>query len=207
MQRSALILAGGKGTRLGEQEKALLACNDRTLLENAIYVLGQVVDEVLVSVRDHKQQEAFSGFTRGIKLLCDQYVGKGPLAGMLAGMRASSANYVFVVACDMPFLQPDVIDLLFREAVGHDAAIPTWKDGRREPLHAVYNREQLIPAMERSILKDDHRVMNAVSQLYDVRFISMDIIQLIDRELVSFVNINTPADLEQITKKGVYYHG
>ncbi len=56
--------------------------------------------------------------------------------------------------------------------------------------------------MERSILKDDHRVMNAVSQLYDVRFISMDIIQLIDRELVSFVNINTPADLEQITKKG-----
>jgi molybdopterin-guanine dinucleotide biosynthesis protein A len=207
MQRSALILAGGKGTRLGEQEKALLACKDRTLLENAIYVLDQVVDEVIVSVRDHKQQEAFSEFVQGIKLLCDQYQSKGPLAGMLEGMKAAAGNYVFVVACDMPFLQPDVIDLLFKEAAGHDAAIPLWKDGRKEPLHAVYNREQLIPIIERSILKDDHRVMNVVSQLYDVRFTSVDRIQLIDRELVSFVNINTPADLEQITKKGVYDHG
>lgn len=50
--------------------------------------------------------------------------------------------------------------------------------------------------------------MNVVSQLYDARFTSVDTIwQLIDRELVSFVNINTPADLVQITKKGVYDHG
>lgn len=181
----------------------MLTYKDSTLLENAICVLGRVVDEIIVSVRDEKQQKAFSEFVQGTKLLCDQYEGKGPLAGMLEGMRAASGNYVFVVACDMPFLQPDVIDLLFKEASGHGAAVPMWEDGRKEPLHAVYNREQLIPIIERSILKDDHRVMNAVSQLYDARFISVDRIQLIDRELVSFVNINTSDDLEQITKKGV----
>ncbi len=181
----------------------MLTYKDSTLLENAICVLGRVVDEIIVSVRDEKQQKAFSEFVQGTKLLCDQYEGKGPLAGMLEGMRAASGNYVFVVACDMPFLQPDVIDLLFKEAYGYGAAVPMWEDGRKEPLHAVYNREQLIPIIERSILKDDHRVMNAVSQLYDARFISVDKIQLIDRELVSFVNINTSDDLEQITKKGV----
>ncbi|WP_370573574.1 molybdenum cofactor guanylyltransferase [Methanomethylovorans sp.] len=204
MQRSALILAGGKGTRLGEREKALLIHKGRTLLEKAIDILGPVVDEVIVSVRDQRQQEAFSGYVRGVRLLCDKYQGKGPLAGMLEGMLSASGNYVFVVACDMPFLQPQVIDLLFKEAAGHDAAVPVWKDGRKEPLHAVYNRELLVPAIETSILKGDCHVMAAVSQLHDVRFISMDRIQLMDRGLVSFANINTPADLEQMIKKGAY---
>jgi molybdopterin-guanine dinucleotide biosynthesis protein A len=204
MQRSALILAGGKGTRLGEREKALLTYKDKTLLEKAIDVLGPLVDEVIVSVRDQRQQEAFSRFVRGVRLLCDKYQGKGPLAGMLEGMRAASGNYVFVAACDMPFLQPQVINLLFEEAAGHDAAVPMWQDGRKEPLHAVYNRERLVPVIERSILKDNYHVMAAVSQLHDVRFISMDRVQLMDRELVSFANINTPADLEQMIKKGAY---
>lgn len=204
MQRSALILAGGKGTRLGEREKALITYKDETLLEKAIDVLDRLADEVIVSVRDQRQQETLSGYVRDAGTVCDTYHCKGPLAGMLQGMQATSGEYVFVVACDMPFLQPDVIDLLFKEAAGHDAAVPIWDDGRKEPLHAVYNREQLIPAMELSILKGDYHVMAAVSQLHDVRFVSMDQIQLVDRELVSFANINTPADLEQMIKKGVH---
>lgn len=207
MERSALILAGGKGTRLGEQEKALLTFKDKTLLEKAVDVLRPLVDEVIISVRDQRQQKIFSGFVKGVFFLCDKYQGRGPLAGILEGMRTASGNYVFVVACDMPFLQPDVIDLLFKEAVGHAAAVPMWTDGRKEPLHAVYNREQLIPVVERSMLMDDHRVMAAVSQLHDVRFISVDMIRLMDRELLSFANINTPLDLEQMIKKGVYYNG
>ena len=203
MQRSALILAGGKGTRLGEQEKALLTFKDKTLLEKAVDVLQLVVDEVIVSVRDRKQQEIFSRFVKDVVFSCDKYQGRGPLAGILEGMRAASGNYVFVVACDMPFLQPDVIGLLFKDAEGHGAAVPTWRAGRKEPLHAVYNREQLIPVVERSILMDDHRVMAAVSQLHDIRSISVDMIRLVDRELVSFANINTPIDLEQMIKKGV----
>lgn len=204
MKRSALILAGGKGTRLGEREKALLTYEDRTLLERAMDVLGQMVDEVIVSVRDQKQQEAFSQYVRGVRLLCDKYQGKGPLAGMLEGLLAASGNYVFVVACDMPFLQSDVIDLLFTEAEGHDAAVPIWTDGRKEPLHAVYDRKQLVPAIERSIQNGDNRVMAAVSQLHDIKLIGMDRIKLIDLELLSFSNINTPKDLEKIIKKGSY---
>jgi len=204
MKRSALILAGGKGTRLGEREKALLTYQDKTLLEKAIDVLGQVADEVIVSVRDQRQQKTLSKYVRDVGIVCDKYQCKGPLAGMLEGMREASGDYVFVVACDMPFLQPDVIDLLFEEAVGHAAAVPIWENGRKEPLHAVYERKQLVPAIERSIQNGDHHVMAAVSQLYDVRFISMDRIQLLDTELLSFANINTPEDLEQIIKTGTY---
>ncbi|HML27146.1 MAG TPA: molybdenum cofactor guanylyltransferase [Methanomethylovorans sp.] len=98
MQRSALILAGGKGTRLGEQEKALLTFKDKTLLEKAVDVLQPLVDEVIISVRDQKQQEIFSRFVKGVVFLCDKYQGRGPLAGILEGMRAASGNYVFVVA-------------------------------------------------------------------------------------------------------------
>lgn len=202
MQRSALILAGGKGTRLGEREKALLTCDGRTLLEKTIAVLSSVVDEVIISVRDHKQQEAFSKYVRDVRLLCDVYQEKGPLGGMLEGMREASGEYVFVVACDMPFIRSDVIDFLFNEAVGHDAAIPVWNNRRKEPLHSVYNRERFVPAIEKSIQQDEYRVMVAVSQLHDVKFIDMDKIQFIDEKLVSFSNINTPADLEQIIQRG-----
>lgn len=206
MQRSGLILAGGKGTRLGEREKALLTYKDKTLLEKTIDVLGTVVDEVIVSVRDQRQQEAFSKYVRDVRLLCDEHQETGPLGGILEGMRGASGNYVFVVACDMPFIRSDVISFLFNEAVDYDAAIPMWKDGRKEPLHSVYKRERFIPAIERSIQQDDYRVMAAVSQLHDVRFINIDRIQFMDRGLVSFSNINTPADLEQIIKKGAYDH-
>jgi molybdopterin-guanine dinucleotide biosynthesis protein A len=91
-------------------------------------------------------------------------------------MRAASGNYVFVVACDMPFLQPDVIDLLFKEAVGRMVASCSrhGEMAEKEPLHAVYNREQLITVVERSILMDDHRVMAAVSQLHDIRIHIVD---------------------------------
>ena len=206
MERSALILAGGKGTRLGEREKALLVYKDKTLLENSIDVLGSVVEEVIVSVRDARQLKTFSKYAPCIKLLCDHYKEKGPLSGMLEGMQAASGNYVFVVACDMPFLQKSVVEFLFQEAAGHDAAVPMWKDGKKEPLHAVYNREQLIPLIERSIFEENFHVMAAVSQLHDVRFISMDKIQLMDRQLSSFANVNTPADLDLIIEKGVYNH-
>ena len=207
MQRSALILAGGKGTRLGEREKALLTCDGRTLLDKTIEVLNSVVDEVIVSVRDHRQQEAFSKYVRDVRLLCDVHQGKGPLGGMLEGMREASGEYVFVVACDMPFIRSDVIDFLFNEAVGHDAAIPMWNNGRKEPLHSVYNRERFVPAIEKSIQQDEYRVMAAVSQLHDIRFITMDRIQFIDEELVSFTNINTAADLEQIIQRGANDYG
>lgn len=207
MQRSALILAGGKGTRLGEQEKALLTLKDKTFLGKTVDVLRPVVDEVIISIRDQSQQKIFSGFVKDVIFTCDKYQGKGPLAGILEGMRKASGNYIFVVACDMPFLQHDVIDLLFKEAVGHDAAVPIWEDGRKEPLHAVYNREQLISVVERSILMADHRVLATVSQLHDVRYISVEMIRLMDRELMSFININTPLDLEQIIRKGVYQNG
>lgn len=206
MERSALILAGGKGTRLGEREKALLVYKDKTLLENSIDVLGSVVEEVIVSVRDARQLKTFSKYAPYRKLLCDRYKEKGPLSGMLEGMQAASGNYVFVVACDMPFLQKSVVEFLFQEAAGHDAAVPMWKDGKKEPLHAVYNREQLIPLIERSIFEENFHVMAAVSQLHDVRFISMDQIQLMDRQLSSFANVNTPADLDRIIEKGVYNH-
>lgn len=207
MQRSALILAGGKGTRLGEREKALLTCDGRTLLDKTIEVLNSVVDEVIVSVRDHRQQEAFSKYVRDVRLLCDVHQGKGPLGGMLEGMREASGEYVFVVACDMPFIRSDVIGFLFNEAVGHDAAIPVWNNGRKEPLHSVYNRERFVPAIEKSIQQDEYRVMVAVSQLHDVKFIDMDKIQFIDEKLVSFSNINTPADLEQIIQRGANDYG
>lgn len=207
MQRSALILAGGKGTRLGEREKALLIYKGRTLLEKTIDVLSSVVDEVIVSVRDQRQQEDLYKYLQDIKILCDAHQEKGPLGGMLEGMRGAAGKYVFVVACDMPFIRSDVIDFLFNEAVDHDAVIPMWKDGRKEPLHSVYNRERFVPVIERSIQQDDYRVMAAVSQLHDVRFIDVDRIQFIDEELVSFSNINTPADLEHIIQRGARDHG
>ena len=134
MKRSSLLLAGGLGTRFNGKEKALLPLGDITFIENSLQVLDEVSDEVIVSLRDEFQVRSFSSYTVGRKIVTDSIMNRGPLAGMLEGFRASTGDYVFVVACDMPFLNPDVIDVLFEVAEGHDALIPVGGDGKKEPL-------------------------------------------------------------------------
>ena len=196
--RSALILVGGRSRRMGFREKALLPIGDKTILEHVMDSLDGVVDEVIISVRDTQQQELLKDYTQGYDVVLDKYRDVGPLSGILEGLRAANGEYVFVAACDMPFINNDVVELLFKCAEGHDAAIPVWENENLEPMHAVYRTRPMAVETKKAILRNEKFVLAPVFKMQDLVFVNMDEIRQHDPDLKTFVNVNTLDDVEKL---------
>ena len=192
--RTAVVLAGGKGSRLNYVEKALLELHGEPILNHIIETLSGCVDEIVVVARDEEQQRTLQ--LAGVRIVRDEVRGFGPVAGICSGLNASSFEYAFVAACDMPFIKAEVVDLLFRKAVGYDVAIPY----PLEPLHAVYRRETTICAAKVAIERRKGAIMYVVDQL-QANYVPKDEIRAIDPNLCTFVNINNLEDVEILNKK------
>jgi molybdopterin-guanine dinucleotide biosynthesis protein A len=192
--RTAIILAGGKGSRLNFAEKALLELRGKPILNHVIETLSRCVDEIIVVARDEDQQGKLR--RSGVRIVRDEVRGFGPVGGIYTGLRASNSEYAFVTACDMPFIKAEVVDLLFRKAIGYDVAIPYPP----EPLHAVYKRKTTIAASRAAIRKREGAIMYVVNSL-SVNYVSKDDIRTVDPDLCTFVNINSLEDVEILNKK------
>ncbi len=195
---SALILAGGMGSRMGYREKALIDINGKPLISFVIENLEKVVDNIIISVRDKAQGELFEAFQR-YKFAYDSHKNKGPLAGILSGLEACGDEYCFIAACDMPFINEKVVMLLFGESEGHDAAIPRHEDGLLEPLHAVYRCEPMIFQTKKAIESGKTIILAPVFKLH-ANYVGMDKIKKFDPELRTFMNINTCEDIEELSR-------
>jgi molybdopterin-guanine dinucleotide biosynthesis protein A len=200
--RSAVVLAGGRGRRMGMVEKALLEFEGKTILERLLESLFREVDEVILSVRDKKQEEKFRFVlekfpAREIRFCFDTLEDAGPLEGIRAGLLESRSEYSFVCAGDMPFVDSRVVALLFEKASGHDAALPKWEDGKFEPLHAVYSKK-LLPEIEKAFETGRCSVLTPVLEMKDVVFVEISEIREIDPELRTFANINTVDEMQRI---------
>ncbi len=196
---SALILAGGKGSRLGYQEKALIEIDGRPLIDFAIESLEKVVDNIIISVRDEEQGKLLRSHFDRYKFAYDTYQNIGPLAGVLSGLAACKDEYCFIAACDMPFINKDVVMMLFWGCKGYDAAMPRWNDGSLEPLHAVYMCEPMIRETKKAIQKGETIILAPVYKL-NVNYIGVDDIKKIDPDLRTFMNVNTPDDVQKVLK-------
>lgn len=140
--RSAIVLAGGRGRRMGMVEKALLEFEGKTILERLLENLFRVVDEVILSVRDIPQKEKLLPVLekfpdREIRFCFDSREDAGPLEGIRAGLLESRSEYSFVCAGDMPFVNSEIVDLLFEKANGHDAALPRWEEDVKDRKSVV----------------------------------------------------------------------
>ncbi|MBA1341360.1 MAG: Molybdenum cofactor guanylyltransferase [ANME-2 cluster archaeon] len=197
INNSAIILAGGRGKRLGYKEKALMPINGKPIIEYTIEVLEGMVDEIIVSVRDDRQKQLLKEYTTDHIVVVDKYANTGPLAGILEGLGAAVGEYVFVVACDMPFINIGVVEFLFKSAKGHDGALPVGDDGIYEPLHAVYRTGPMLASTEKSIEQGERFILAPIFDLEDMVFIEMDKIRELDPKLNTFLNINTLEDIEK----------
>ncbi len=201
---SVLILAGGKGQRLGNIEKALISYEDKALLEHIIEITKQVSNEIVISLRDKDQkslfEEIFGKILAEYTAVIDKQTDYGPLEGIREGLRACSEEYVFVTAVDMPYLNKDVIQLLTGLSHGHDAAIPRYNNGKFEPLHSVYRRNTMLRATEKAIENNEKFVLSPVRLMKDILYVDISVIQEIDPELRTFQNINTISDLQNLQK-------
>jgi len=203
--RSAVILAGGASRRLGA-EKSLLLFDDKPLLCWTVERLSSVVDEIVVVARDEEHssrlEKVLSQFLPGsIKpaMAWDSLPGYGPVAGIAAGMGLARAEFAFATACDLPFLNPRVVEKLFitaEEDPGCGGAVPVQANGFFEPLHCVYHREKMRQACEKAMAAGERRIFAPLQEI-GIRHVAVELLRPLDADLLTFFNLNTREDMER----------
>jgi molybdenum cofactor guanylyltransferase len=196
MAYSAIILAGGKGKRMGYREKALLEFNGKPLITCVIKSLEKVVDDIIISVRDKAQEELLITVLPGYTYISDDYENTGPLSGILSSLTACRDEFCFIAACDMPFINENVVDLLFKKSEDHDAAIVRREDGYLEPLHAVYKCKPMVFETKKAIMNGNKKILAPIHRM-KVNYVEIEEIRKIDPDLKTFININTLEDLNR----------
>ncbi len=197
---SCIVLAGGKGLRLG-RDKAQETVGNSDLLQRVVSQLSSFSNDIIIVTARGKSLSQFTGCPR-FRIVADAYPGKGALVGLGTGLAASNSWYNLVVACDMPFLNQALLRYMIQLSAGFDLVVP--RVGKLvEPLHAVYSKSCLAP-IERLLSQGNLRV-RALFDLVKVRYVEADEIDSFDPKHLSFFNINTEADLEmaQQLAKGI----
>lgn len=144
---AAVILAGGRGRRLGGVDKAWLRWHGSTLIETLVATLGPQVDEVVVIA--NQQPERYAAL--GLRCVADRRTGYlGPMAGLEAGLCASRAPWVLSVPVDVPHLPADLLPRLLAAAAHHDITRACDADGV-QPLIALYRRQRVLPSLVQAL--------------------------------------------------------
>ncbi len=190
-----IVLAGGKGLRLG-QDKASETIGDRSLLERVVSRLALFDSDILIVSASERIFPQLNGYPR-LRTVADIYLNKGPLGGVYAGLKASDSFYNFVVACDMPFLNQALLRYMMQISAGFDLVVPRLGE-LVEPLHAVYSRACLAPI--ESLLKQGDLRLRRLFALVEVRYVEAGEIDRFDPQHLSFFNINNEADMERAKK-------
>ncbi|MEH7074563.1 molybdenum cofactor guanylyltransferase [Neobacillus drentensis] len=193
MNAAAIILSGGKSSRMGTN-KALLKINEKTNIERIADTLSRSFNDIIL-VTNHPEQYEFLG----VKMVKDYYPNQGPLAGVHAGLSSSNFDTNFIVACDMPFVSVELAELLVTKSADYDAVIPII-NGVQHPLFAVFNKRVLSGAAE-SIEAGRLRMKHLLDTLH-VLYVTEKDLQVcgsIDLERV-FFNMNHPNEYEDAKK-------
>ena len=190
----AIILAGGESRRMG-QDKATLRLpppDGPRMIDHVIKALAQVVA---------KQEMVVVGAGRemlGLPTVPDMLTGQGPLVGLYSGLREAVRDWNFVVACDLPLLQPTLLHSLLTLASDEYEAIVPLLD-KAQTTCALYHR-RIMPTIER-LLAEDVRSLHELLAVINVRYVGEAELRQWDAELVSFVNLNTVRDYERVMRR------
>src|SRR5271170_706598 len=194
--RSAILLAGGRSSRMGA-DKAALRLGGVTMVERMVAELARGFGEVVIVTGARAVVPASVLAARSVRLLHDPVPFEGPVKALRLGLAAIRAEVGFACACDLPFVNVRVAAELCAMAAGHDAAIAKVV-GRLQVLHAAY-RKSCLPAIDAMIGREERRLQDLVPVL-DARIVGEDEIRPYDPELLSFFNLNTPEDYAQARK-------
>jgi molybdopterin-guanine dinucleotide biosynthesis protein A len=182
--RAAWILAGGQSSRMGA-DKALIEIDGLSLVHRVAAEACKICGSTGL-VGDPLR---YAGL--GIPVFADRFAGMGPLAGMESALSATKVEWNLIVACDMPALDRTLLESLFETAEAEpdaDGALPSYGDGRVEPLCAVYNR-RCHAAIEAALKAGIRKVTDALAPLA-LRYVPVT-------RPDSFANLNTPEELRQ----------
>ncbi|MFA9415452.1 molybdenum cofactor guanylyltransferase [Natrinema sp. HArc-T2] len=200
-ERTGVVLAGGHSSRFGDGDKAVADLAGTPMIRRVVDRLAPLVDELVVNCRDEQVAAIETALEGGheVTFAVDPVPDRGPMAGIMTGLRVATGEYAAVVACDMPFVDPDLIAHLFDRAVGHDAAVPRLDDQWFQTTQAVYRAEPMAAACERALERDERKI---IEPLFDLDYVVVDEAEIRDQApLSTFENVNTREEFEAVTRR------
>jgi molybdenum cofactor guanylyltransferase len=191
--RSAAILAGGQATRFGGRDKGALVVGGQPIRERQVTALAKVADDLMIvgGAPDARRDDR-------LRVVADIVPGCGPLSGLHAALTAMRGDRLFVVGCDMPYVDSALVDYLFSLAGEADVVVPQTDRGYH-PLCAVYTRACLKPVAAR--LAERRLALRDLLCDVPARIVTAEELSRFGPPSRMLANVNTPseyADLEAL---------
>jgi len=187
----AFILAGGASSRMGT-DKSQLPLEGQTFTERIAETLRKLTNSVSVVGREADAR---------LPSVADVYPQWGALGGLHAALAACKREWAIVVACDLPFVTAELFLFLAEKRVDHDAVVPVQRDGRPQPLAALYRVDPCRQRATELIEAGRRRPLDLLAAV-KTHWISFAEIRNLDQAERFFVNINTPSDYYEATQSG-----
>ena len=200
VRRSGIILSGGHSSRLG-QDKGLTVFEDKPLICWVIEVLQSVVDEVIVVVgSDEVIPHYWAVVPHSVHIVSDCYPEDSPLIGVITGLRAARGEYAVVCACDMPFVKPAVLEMMFCVSYGLNGTLLLKPNGWIEPMPSVYHVSNCLRYAEVLRGLGEMRIRKILENMSDIVALQVEKLREIDPELVSFVDLDTMDSIKDASR-------
>lgn len=191
---TAIILAGGKSSRMGF-DKQFLKIDQRRLMDSLANKLKKDFDEIIIVTN---KPQYYIGLSH--RIVSDRLKEKGPLGGIHAGLLETTSKYAFVVACDMPNINMDYVAYM-KEAMEDDqldGCVTNFMDWI-EPFSSFYSRD-LVEDIENHIASG-RRSINSMLKDLNIRYIEEDDARRFSPNWDMFLNLNTREDLNAYLEK------
>ncbi|MBE0479588.1 MAG: molybdenum cofactor guanylyltransferase [Dehalococcoidia bacterium] len=194
---TSIVLAGGRGSRLGREKHGEVIAG-KGLVERTIGRLSVLSSDILIVISGRQSRSLFTSLKA--RTVIDLFPDAGSLGGIYTGLVYARTHHSLVVACDMPFLNLDLLRYMIALAPEYDVVVPAV-GSNVEPLHAIYSKNCLKPV--ESLLKQGNLRITAFYDQVRVRTVGGDEIDKFDPDHLSFFNVNTHADLEKARKLAI----
>lgn len=190
MKVSIVVQAGGQSSRMGV-EKGLVELCGKPMIKHIVDRLSPFADEFFITTNKPEKYKQFE-----IPMHADIYKDYGALAGLHTALTFAVNEMVFVIACDLPFVNVDLFKFMKNlfETRTVDIVIPRTVNGI-EPLYAFYRKNTCLPFVTEAINAGKRRLISWHENAL-VQTVSEEQLRKFDPDLVSFANINTPEELE-----------
>ncbi|WP_435062464.1 molybdenum cofactor guanylyltransferase [Halobaculum sp. EA56] len=203
MTRYASIVAGGRSTRFGDRDKAVADLAGVPMVRRVADRLSDVVDRLVVNCRPDQREAigaALDGYALPVRYAEDPTPDQGPMAGIRTALRGvegwgDADAAAFVVACDMPFVDPRFVAALFDRLDGHDAVVPRVDDEWFQTTHAVYRAGPMAEACEAALERGDRKIVAPLLDI-DHAVVGADDLAALDVDDRTFENLNTREEFE-----------
>lgn len=191
---SGVILAGGQNKRFAGKNKAFCKIDGQRIIDAVYSIFKDIFDDIILVTNNPMDYISRVDYINwNATLVKDVIPVRSSLTGIYTGLFYAANPYIFVSACDAPFLKKELIECIIDHITPNiHAVIPETSKGL-EPLCAAYSGDSLN-LMEKKIFQKKFKILPIFSK-NRIKKIPESILREKDRDLISFFNVNTPEDL------------